>query len=117
MQELVSRLTGRTGISEPQAREAIGIIVGFLKDAGPPDKVSRLVAVMPEIADVRSGPPGSFAGMLGAMGALNALSSTGLEMSQIQRVTKELIAHARRKAGAELVDDIVRSIPGLGQFV
>jgi hypothetical protein len=32
-------------------------------------------------------------------------------------VTREIIAHAREKAGDDTVGEIVGSIPGLGQFI
>ena len=38
-------------------------------------------------------------------------------MGQIQAVTKETVDFAREKAGDDVVNDIVASIPGLGQFV
>jgi hypothetical protein len=38
-------------------------------------------------------------------------------MSQMQSVTREVIAYAREKAGEDAVGEIVGSIPGLGQFI
>jgi hypothetical protein len=43
--------------------------------------------------------------------------AAGLDMGQVQTVTKEVIAYAREKAGEDTVGEIVGSIPGLGQFV
>ena len=53
----------------------------------------------------------------GAMAVLGELQSLGLGMGQIQDVTKETVDFARERAGDEIVNDIVASIPGLGQFV
>ncbi|TCT04134.1 hypothetical protein EDC22_11610 [Tepidamorphus gemmatus] len=115
MDELVGRLVAAAGISEQTARRAVEIIIGFLKDAGPPDKVAELLAKLPGAEAIES--PGGFGGMMGAMAAFNALNNAGLDMGEIQTVTRELVAFARQHAGSQLVDDVVGSIPGLGQFV
>jgi hypothetical protein len=51
----------------------------------------------------------------GAM-VLSRLQAIGLGMGDI-RASKETVDFAREKAGADLVNDVVGSIPGLGQFV
>jgi hypothetical protein len=51
------------------------------------------------------------------MGAFNALTSAGLGMGDVQGVTREFVAFARSKIGAEAVNEVVGSIPGLSQFV
>jgi hypothetical protein len=56
-------------------------------------------------------------GMGGIMGVGTKLMAAGLGMSQMQSVTKEIIAYAREKAGEDAVGEIVGSIPGLGQFI
>jgi hypothetical protein len=38
-------------------------------------------------------------------------------MGQIQGVTQETVDFAREKAGEEIINEIVASIPGLSQFV
>jgi hypothetical protein len=53
----------------------------------------------------------------GAMAVLGELQGLGLGMGQIQGVTKETVDFARERAGDDVVNDIVASIPGLGQFV
>lgn len=115
MEELVSRLVSSAGISADTAQRAVVIIIGFLKDAGPPDKVAELLGKLPGAEDIES--PGGFSGMMGAMAAFNALTAAGLDMGEIQTVTRELIAYAKGQAGDQLVDDVVGSIPGLSQFV
>ena len=62
---------------------------------------------------------GGFGGLMGggAMAVLGKLQALGLGMGEIQGVTKETVAFAREKGGAETIDAIVASIPGLGQFV
>jgi hypothetical protein len=55
--------------------------------------------------------------MGGIMGVGTKLMAAGLSMDQMQGVTREIIAHAREKAGEDTVGEIVGSIPGLGQFI
>ena len=51
------------------------------------------------------------------MAVLGKLQGIGLGMGQIQSVTKETVNFAREKAGEDVVNDIIASIPGLSQFV
>jgi hypothetical protein len=51
------------------------------------------------------------------MGVFNSLTSAGLGMGEIQGVTREVIAYANVRVGDDAVREIVRSIPGLNQFV
>jgi hypothetical protein len=55
--------------------------------------------------------------MGGVMGVGTKLMGAGLNMAQVQSVTKEIIAFTREKAGDEAVGEIVAAIPGLSQFV
>jgi hypothetical protein len=38
-------------------------------------------------------------------------------MGEITALAKQTIAYARKQAGDEVVDKVVASVPGLGQFV
>ncbi|MEJ8571358.1 DUF2267 domain-containing protein [Microbaculum marinum] len=115
MDELVDRLVTTVGISREQAELALSNMLGFLKQAGPPDKVAELVERLPGAESVQT-PRGGMGGMIGAMAAYNSLTSAGLDMGQIQGVARELIAYAKLHAGDELVNDVVASVPGLNQF-
>ena len=125
MDELVSRITASVGVDEDIARQAVGIILSFLQKEGDGEKVAvlleripgakELVADTPDTGDAAGGLGGLMGG--GAMAVLNALQGIGLGMGQIQGVTQETVAFARERAGDDVVDDIVASIPGLSQFV
>jgi hypothetical protein len=56
-------------------------------------------------------------GMGGIMGVGTKLMAAGLGMEQMQAATREIIAFAQEKIGADNVGEIVGSIPGLGQFI
>lgn len=125
MDELIARLTDAAGIDQSTAQKAIEIILGFLKQSGPGDKVQELLAAIPgaedAVADVDGGRGGGIlggmGGMMGAMGAMNQLSSAGLNTGQVQSVAREIVGFAREKAGDDVVDEVISSIPGLSQFV
>ena len=126
MEDLIQRIQARVGIGDETAREAVSILLNFLAREGPQDKVQELARRIPGAETyVASGDEGTAAtlggmgGMMGGglMGVAGRLQGLGLGMAEIQGVAQETVAFARERAGADLVDDIVRSIPGLGQFV
>jgi hypothetical protein len=124
MEELIARLTADVGIDRAAAEKAVGIIFDFLAKEGPADKVQPLLAKLPgaEAVMQQAVSEGSGDGLMagamgGVMGAGMRMMSAGLSMSQVQSVTREVIAYAREKAGEDAVGEIVAAIPGLAQFV
>jgi len=127
MDELIGRITERTGLDAATAQKAIGIILAFLQKEGPPAEVGQLLAAMPgaeqAVAQSGDGGPGAtgggFMGMLGGgvMGLGTQLMGAGVSMGQMQPLGRELFAYGREKAGEDVMGPIVRSIPGLNQFV
>lgn len=126
MDELITRIIGSVGLDDETARKAVGIILSFLYQQGDRDKVVALIQkipgaenfVNPDEAD-SSASLGGLGGLMGggAMAVLGELQALGLGMGQIQGVTQETVNFAREQAGEDIVNDIVASIPGLGQFV
>ncbi len=126
MDELITRIIGSVGLDDETARKAVGIILSFLYQQGDRDKVVTLIQkipgaenfVNPDEAD-SSASLGGLGGLMGggAMAVLGELQALGLGMGQIQGVTQETVNFAREQAGEDIVNDIVASIPGLGQFV
>lgn len=124
MEELVQRIVADVGIDEATARTAVGMILSFLHREGDTAKVEQLAERIPGAeeyirGDAGGDEAGGLGGMMGggAMAVLGKLQALGLGMGQIQGVTQETVGFARERAGRDLVDDIVGSIPGLGQFV
>ena len=126
MEELLARITEKTGLDQATARKAIAIILGYLKKEGPPNEVNRLLAAMPGaedvIADAGQSGGGGLSGMMSAMGggvmALGGqLMGIGVSMGQMQPLGRELFAYGREKVGEDVMGTIVGSIPGLSQFV
>ena len=119
MEELIARIAGNAGIDEDLAKKAITIILNFLNKSAPEDKMAQLLEGMPEVRELITdeGGGGMFGGgMMGAMGAMNDLTSAGLSMGQVQGVTKDLVDYSREQSG-DVVDEIIASIPGLSQIV
>jgi hypothetical protein len=126
MQELIDRIATNVGVDSATAHEAVRIILSFLYQQGDREKVTALAQKIPGAAeyieateDDSATTLGGTGGLMGggAMAVLGKLQGIGLGMGQIQGVTRETVAFAREKAGDATVDDIVGSIPGLGQFV
>jgi hypothetical protein len=120
MDELVGRLVANVGVDRPVAEKAVGIILDFLVKEGPADKVQPLIARLPGAdallqSSAASDEGGMFTG--GIMGAGTRMMAAGLTMSQVQAVTREVIAYTREKAGEDAVGEIVGAVPGLAQFV
>jgi hypothetical protein len=127
MDELIGRITERTGLDAATAQKAIGIILAFLQKEGPPAEVGQLLAAMPgaeqAVAQSGDGGPGAtgggFMGMLGGgvMALGTQLMGAGVSMGQMQPLGRELFAYGREKAGEDVMGTIMGSIPGLSQFV
>lgn len=123
MEELISRIVAKAGVDEPTAQAAVRVIFTFLYQQGDSAKVAALAANIPGAAEyIESGDAESSAPLGGLMGGgtmavLGKLQALGLGMGQIQGVTQETVDFAREKAGEEIINEIVASIPGLGQFV
>jgi hypothetical protein len=126
MEELIGRIVGKIGTDESTARKAVSIILSFLYREGDREKVAALVKSIPGAESfINADDPdsaatlGGLGGLMGggAMAALGELQGLGLGMGQIQGVTKETVDFARERAGDDIVNDIVASIPGLGQFI
>ena len=121
MDELVDRIVAKTGVDRTVAEKAVAIILDFLAKEGPEVPVRALLDQFPgadaAIAAARSEGSGMFGAMGGIMAVGSRLMAVGLDMAQIQSITRELIAFAREKAGDEALGGIVDAIPGLSQFI
>jgi hypothetical protein len=120
MDELIGRLAGKAGIDEAVAEKTIGIILGFLRNEGPSDKVQALIDTIPgaEAAIAASSSGGGLSRLMG--GGLMALGTKlmglGLGMGEIQNIARELFRFGRDKIGADQMGEIIAGTPGLSQF-
>lgn len=120
MDELVARLASKAGIDSAVAEKSIGIILNFLRNEGPSDKVQALIDEIPgaEVAIERSGNGGGFARLMGGglMAVGTRLMGLGLGMGEIQNIARELFRFGRDKIGADRMGEIIAGTPGLSQF-
>ena len=120
MDELIGTLAVKVGIDDAVAEKTIGIVLGFLRNEGPSDKVQALIDRIPgaERAVEASNRGGGLSGLMG--GGLMALGSRlmglGLGMGEIQNVARELFKFGRDRIGADQMGEIISGTPGLSQF-
>ncbi len=115
MDELIAKIVADTGVKPAVARDSVIIILKFLRLEGPPEKAAQLIDALPGAREAIE--TSSIGGTAGLMGAFNDLSAAGLGMTKMQAVAESFGEYAREKAGADTVNEIVASVPGLGQFV
>jgi hypothetical protein len=120
MDELIGRLAVKAGIDDVVTEKTIGIILDFLRNEGPTEKVQALIEQIPgaEAAIAASSNSGGLARLMGGglMAIGTKLMGLGLSMSQIQNVAREIFRFGRDKIGAEKMGEIIAGTPGLGQF-
>ena len=120
MDELIGRLASSAGIDSAVAEKTIGIILNFLRNEGPSDKVQALIDEIPgaEAAIEASEKGGGFARLMGGglMAVGTRLMGLGLGMGQIQSIARELFRFGRDKIGADRMGEIIAGTPGLSQF-
>jgi hypothetical protein len=120
MDELIGRLAVKAGIDDAVAEKTIGIILGFLRNEGPSEKVQALIEQIPgaEAAIATSSNSGGLARLMG--GGLMALGTKlmglGLGMTQIQNIAREIFRFGRDRIGADQMSEIIAGTPGLSQF-
>ncbi len=114
MDELVANVANAAGLDPATARKAVVIILQFLVNAGPRDKVGPLIDSIPGAREAVGDGSGGPSDIMSAFGALTA---AGLGMAEVQSAATAFGAAARDKVGPETFDSVVASIPGLSQFV
>jgi hypothetical protein len=120
MDELIGRLAVKAGIENAVAEKTIGIILGFLRNEGPSEKVQALIDQIPGAeaaisATSNSGGLGRL--MCGGLMALGTrLMGLGLGIGDIKNIARELFRFGRDKIGADQMGEIISGTPGLSQF-
>ena len=131
MNEIVTEIANRVGISPELAEKALGMMLGFLQREAADGPVAEMIEKIPGATELvaqfngegSSNGGGLLGGLMsalgggGIMGLGQQLMSEGLGMSEITSLAKETIAIAKEHAGEEVVDQVVASVPGLSQFV
>jgi hypothetical protein len=120
MDELIGRLAEKAGIEKAVAEKTVGIMLGFLRNEGPADKVQALIDNIPgaEAVIAASGSGGGLSRLMGGgLMALGAkLMGLGLGMAQIQNIARELFRFGRDKIGADQMGEIIAGTRGLKEL-
>jgi hypothetical protein len=119
MDELIGRLAVKAGIDDAVAEKTIGIILGFLRNEGPSDKVQALIdKISGAEAAIAASNNGGFARLMGGglMAVGSRLMGLGLGMGEIQNIARELFRFGRDTIGADQMGEIIAGTPGLSQF-
>jgi len=120
MDELTGWLASKAGIEDAVAEKTIGIILGFLRNEGPSDKVQALIDKIPGAeAAISASESGNGLGRLmggGLMAVGGRLMGLGLGVSDIQNIVRELFRFGRDKIGADQMREIISGTPSLSQF-
>jgi hypothetical protein len=115
MDELIGRLAAKAGIDNAVAEKTIGIILDFLRNEGPSDKIQALIDTIPGAEAGNNVGLGRLMGG-GLMAVGTKLMGLGLGMGDIQNVARELFTFGRDKVGADQMGEIIAGTPGLSQF-
>jgi len=119
MDELIGRLATKAGVDKAVAEKTIGIILGFLRNEGPSDKVQALIdKISGAEAAIAASNNGGFARLMGGglMAVGSRLMGLGLGMGEIQNIARELFRFGRDTIGADQMGEIIAGTPGLSQF-
>ena len=125
MQEVLNRIASETGLTPEKAMEAVGHILNYMKNEATDPAVETMIAETPGAEDAMAAAGGGGGGLMGSvMGAFGGgimalgakLMGMGLDMGQIRMIATELVTYAKANAGAETVDRVIATTPGLSQF-
>ena len=135
MPNLIARVATAAGTTPEVARQAIALVIDFIKRDAPEDAVHKLLDKAPGLkaivasvsstggegmGDTVKGLMGVSAGSMGGGGIMalgSQLMGLGLGVEQIQTIGKEVFRYAREVAGDDVVGEIAAAIPGLSQFI
>lgn len=114
MDEILNRIAAETGLSTESARQAIGHVLAYMEAEGTDPAVGTMLDATPGAKEAIAS--AGDAGGGGIMGLGSKLMGLGFDMGQIRMVAMELVAFAKAHAGADTVDRVIATTPGLAQF-
>ena len=135
MENLIARVAAAAHTTPETARQAVALIVDFIRREGPESPVATLMAKAPALHAIGAtahgasgegmgatlkGMMGTGAGAMGGGGLMalgGDLMGLGLGMDQIQAAGQAVFGYAREAAGDDVMGEISGAIPGLSQFI
>ena len=137
IEELVQKAATHAGLSLDQSKSALSGALFLIEKHGEPDKVSRLFQAIPGCAGMAqdgaaltaSKGGGLMAGLMAKAGgssgaamsdamAMNQqLTRQGVTISDMQKILPLAMTWVQEKTGADLLREVLASIPGLGPLL
>jgi hypothetical protein len=123
MEALISSIMAKTHLDRARAEKAVGVLLNLVWSQGNQNKVAELFTKMPGAEDLAREHGDRLTrsmagGMMGApLATLAKLQSFGVDMSMGKTIAAEMLAHARKEAGDDLVRQVAGNIPGLGGYL
>jgi hypothetical protein len=117
--DLISTLAAQLGLDPKQAEGLAGAVLGQLQQTLPADQAASVGAAVPELdAWKQSGGGGAMGGILGALGGDQAglmarLASLGVTPDQVLVAVPAILAFAKTRLPAPVVDQLAAALPGL----
>ena len=113
MNDLIMDLADRTGLDRETVEKALGLIISFLEREDRSQKVTGLI----DQIDGGRALAAAHGGRGGIFVLFTELSGAGLGMGEIKTVASGFLDFAKTRLGSEQVDQILKSIPALAQFL
>ncbi|HEY5770954.1 MAG TPA: DUF2780 domain-containing protein [Terrimicrobium sp.] len=129
MDQIISVISEKLGISRSVVREAIKILLQFARQRIAAAQFEEIIAKIPGagalLAEIPAANPAGSGGLLsslsGSLGdaakVLSGLQSAGLPSAQIGPFIQAFLEKSREIAGPEIVDQFIRQVPILKAFV
>lgn len=118
--DLISNLAAQLGLDPKQAEGLAGSVLGQLQQNLPADQAASVGAAVPELDAWKQagGDGGALGGLLGALGGDQAgliakVASLGITPAQILAAVPTILAFAKTRLPAPLVDQLAAALPGL----
>lgn len=117
MEELLNQLMAKTGMSADQAKGALGVVMGFMKDKLPADLMNQISGVFPDMGQMlgdATGAAGDAASAVGgaAAGAAGAAAGAAGDAAAAAGNAASGAAGAAKDAGGGLMDSIKKTFGG-----
>ena len=135
MDNLIAQVASSAGTTPDLARQAVALILDFLRREAPDDTMETVFNSAPALRAIAASAPGAGGEGMGAtikglMGTGNGamgggglmalggdLMGLGLNMEQIKAIGSHVFDYARSHAGEDVMGEISAAIPGLSQFI
>lgn len=139
MQDFIESVAGNLDVGTDTVQAATGGLLGLIKENADADTFGEILGKLPGAEQAMQAAPsgdsgggllgglgdslgGALGGMLGgdaggALGALESLTKSGLDMDKIGAFIEMFKEYVLPKLGPDLVEKLAKSIPGLGDLL